>query len=186
MNPSRTGRMIEASSGIPVRIARAGHAQVAAAGNAALASAPAGANGPGTGHRPAMREAHMIGHISYPDTLVYRQQWKELQAEVTRDHAIDEYLGTGSRSRRTDGSRRRVVVALGVVLFIGTLVAVPWLNQRVFIAESPSGVETTLPAADQAPEPGAASGQGERRVARGVAPPAADGATEGTALDAES
>lgn len=128
----------------------------------------------------------MIRHIRYPDTLVYRQQWKELQAEVTRDHAIDEYLGTGSRGRRTEGSRRRIVMALGVVLFIGTLVAVPWLNQRVFIAKSPDGVETTLPAADQAPEPGAASGQGERRVARGAAPSAAGGATEGTALDAES
>lgn len=128
----------------------------------------------------------MIGHLSFPETQVYRQQWRELQAEVIRDHAIDEYLGTGPRGRMTRGSRRRVVAVVGVALFLGTLVAVPWLNQRVFITESPPGVAGTLPATDRAPEPVAVSGPEDRPVARGAAPVAADGATEETTLDAES
>jgi hypothetical protein len=127
----------------------------------------------------------MIGHISYPDTLVYKQQWKELQAEVIRDHAIDEYI-TAPPRQKPGGPRRRVVAALGVLLFLGTLVAVPWLNQRVFIAGAPAGAGVALPAGDPLPEPAAAPGPAERQAGPVAAPVAVEGGAEPAALNAGS
>jgi hypothetical protein len=126
----------------------------------------------------------MIGHISYPDTVVYKQRWKELQAEVMRDHEIDEYI-TDLRERKSGGSRRAVVM-LGVLLFLGTLVAVPWLNQRVFIAGSPAGAGITLPAGEPLSETAAGSGPEERRAAPAAAPVAVDGGSEPAAQAAGS
>lgn len=127
----------------------------------------------------------MIGHISYPDTVVYRQQWRELQAEAARDHEIETYL-VRPRGRRLRTSRRRAVAAVGAVLFLGTLVAVPWLNQRVFIADAPSGAGVVLPARDQPPARAAVPHAPERLAAPGETRDAVEGAIEPSTVDTGS